>query len=1164
MLCRVIALGLVLAALLLAGDTRAPALAQSPGLEAIGACGRHVSGPGTYTFITTTDCTGSYYIAFEPLAQTTFNVTVVFAAGLTGSASLSLLEGAGRDGRRVGSCAIRTSRPIIYRCNGFADDDLGNVQGYLQARTYTLKILRSEGSNITGNITIRDLGGVSYAAIPSTSTYTFPAHPTSVGFTVIPDACGEALVSLPAHVSIVAYGIGEATVCTYSQTANAAYRTFTTTVDATYTFTARITPLSARYNCRNSCPYLAIALLNGHGKSGSSLASESRQSSRSADLTFSVILPPGAYTLRISGVGTARIDATGLALVAPATIPGPPTAGDTRAPALAQSPGLEAIGACGRHVSGPGTYAFITTTDCTGSYYIAFEPLAQTTFNVTVVFAAGLTGSASLSLLEGAGRDGRRVVSCAIRTSRPIIYRCNGFADDDLGNVQGYLQARTYTLKILRSEGSNITGNITIRDLGGVSYAAIPSTSTYVYPFHPTSVGFTVIPDACGEALVSLPAHVSIVAYGIGEATVCTYSQTANAAYRTFTTTVDATYTFTARITPLSARYNCRNSCPYLAIALLNGHGKSGSSLASESRQSSRSADLTFSVILPPGAYTLRISGVGTARIDATGLALVAPATIPGPPTAGDTRAPALAQSPGLEAIGACGRHVSGPGTYAFITTTDCTGSYYIAFEPLAQTTFNVTVVFAAGLTGSASLSLLEGAGRDGRRVVSCAIRTSRPIIYRCNGFADDDLGNVQGYLQARTYTLKILRSEGSNITGNITIRDLGGVSYAAIPSTSTYVYPFHPTSVGFTVIPDACGEALVSLPAHVSIVAYGIGEATVCTYSQTANAAYRTFTTTVDATYTFTARITPLSARYNCRNSCPYLAIALLNGHGKSGSSLASESRQSSRSADLTFSVILPPGAYTLRISGVGTARIDATGLALVAPATIPGPPTAGDTRAPALAQSPGLEAIGACGRHVSGPGTYAFITTTDCTGSYYIAFEPLAQTTFNVTVVFAAGLTGSASLSLLEGAGRDGRRVGSCPIRTSRTIQYRCNGLAGDDFDGVQGYLQARTYTLKILRSEGSNITGNITIRDLGGVSYAAIPSTGTYVYPFHPTFTAGFTLIPDACGEALVSLPAHVSIVAYGIGEQPYAPTHRRPMRPTGHSLRPLTLPTPSPLI
>ena len=70
---------------------------------------------------------------------------------------------------------------------------------------------------------------------------------------------------------------------------------------------------------------MAIALLNGHGKSGSALASASRQSSRGAHLTFGGILPPGAYTLRISGLGTARIDATGLALVAPASIPGPPT-----------------------------------------------------------------------------------------------------------------------------------------------------------------------------------------------------------------------------------------------------------------------------------------------------------------------------------------------------------------------------------------------------------------------------------------------------------------------------------------------------------------------------------------------------------------------------------------------------------------------------------------------------------------------------------------------------------------------------------------------------------------------------------------------------------------------------------------------------------------------
>ena len=135
---RFLVLGFVLAALLLVGDVRAPALAQSPGLEAIGSCGRHISGPGTYEFTLLEDCGRNYWIAFEPLAQTTFNFTVDF----TGIADetyrigdVTLREGAGRDGYLINRCTIS-----VYSragCNPFGvrtNPDLTAAMAYLQPR----------------------------------------------------------------------------------------------------------------------------------------------------------------------------------------------------------------------------------------------------------------------------------------------------------------------------------------------------------------------------------------------------------------------------------------------------------------------------------------------------------------------------------------------------------------------------------------------------------------------------------------------------------------------------------------------------------------------------------------------------------------------------------------------------------------------------------------------------------------------------------------------------------------------------------------------------------------------------------------------------------------------------------------------------------------------
>ena len=317
MLCRVIALGLVLAALLLAGDTRAPALAQSPGLEAIGACGRHVSGPGTYAFVTPDsrgDCSGKYYIAFEPLAQTTFNVTVNFDdpyGGDTTNGQVRLQEGAGRDGHIVILCIT-----FGYACNNLAGDapHIG-IFGYLQARTYTLAINGPRETSTSGSITIRDLGGVNYAAVPSTDTYIYPGHPTTAGLTAILPACGEAFAGLPAHVSVLYETL---TNPCYVGGGGTAYRTFTTNTDATYTFTVKALG-------RDSNRFVDIR--QGHGSNGAQVTYLGAPSGQtSSDLTISGVLPPGDYTLRIGGDGTtALVEATGIVLVLPATIPGPPT-----------------------------------------------------------------------------------------------------------------------------------------------------------------------------------------------------------------------------------------------------------------------------------------------------------------------------------------------------------------------------------------------------------------------------------------------------------------------------------------------------------------------------------------------------------------------------------------------------------------------------------------------------------------------------------------------------------------------------------------------------------------------------------------------------------------------------------------------------------------------
>ena len=326
------------------GDVRAPALAQSPGLEAIGSCGRHISGPGTYEFTLLEDCGRNYWIAFEPLAQTTFNFTVDF----TGIADetyrigdVTLREGAGRDGYLINRCTIS-----VYSragCNPFGvrtNPDLTAAMAYLQPRTYTLQMSSSIDPGCTGcgpvvtsgSIIIRDLGGVDYAAVPSTSAYTFPTHPTTAGLTAIGADCGEALISLPIHASFIydRQGVGGRS-CVYDffpsfQNKSYTHRTFAVNVEATYTFTVE----ALKFGTGPTRTFVGARILEGHGTDGTEF--DSRGSDGDATATWTGDLPAGNYTLAIwggtgsgtgfEGAGTVRISATGIVLVQPALVPG--------------------------------------------------------------------------------------------------------------------------------------------------------------------------------------------------------------------------------------------------------------------------------------------------------------------------------------------------------------------------------------------------------------------------------------------------------------------------------------------------------------------------------------------------------------------------------------------------------------------------------------------------------------------------------------------------------------------------------------------------------------------------------------------------------------------------------------------------------------------------
>ena len=346
---RFLVLGLVLAALLLVGDNHSPALAQSPGLEAIGSCGRHVSGPGTYDFTLLEECDRNYWIAFEPLAQTTFNFTVDFtgiADETYRGGSVTLREGAGRDGYQITMCSID-----VYNrtgCNPFGvrtNPDLTAAMAYLQPRTYTLQMnayiyecLGCVSYVTSGSITIRDLGGVDYAAVPSTSAYTFPTHPTTAGLTAIGADCGEALISLPIHASIIydRQGVGGRS-CVYDffpsfQNKSYTHRTFAVNVEATYTFTVE----ALQFGTHPVRTFVGARILEGHGTDGAhvELASSrpdrrivSASSDGDATATWIGDLPAGNYTLAIwggghGGDGTVRIANTGIVLVQPVLVPG--------------------------------------------------------------------------------------------------------------------------------------------------------------------------------------------------------------------------------------------------------------------------------------------------------------------------------------------------------------------------------------------------------------------------------------------------------------------------------------------------------------------------------------------------------------------------------------------------------------------------------------------------------------------------------------------------------------------------------------------------------------------------------------------------------------------------------------------------------------------------
>ena len=235
---------------------------------------------------------------------------------------MTLREGAGRDGYEVSDCEI------LRGCNHRA----GNVPyigvlGYLQARTYTLEIDgeidgENEGENElerAGTIAIRDLASVSYAAVPSTAAYTFPSHPTTAGLTAIPAPCGEAIVSLPAHVSIL--DLDDITAlddCNSAGGFTYAFRTFTVDTEATHVFTAIMLDFG-----REGDWYWEIRLQNGHG---TEVMRRNDDSPSSATLSMSVLLPVGDYTLRFRGPdSTAKLDIEGLAPVQPDLVPGPPT-----------------------------------------------------------------------------------------------------------------------------------------------------------------------------------------------------------------------------------------------------------------------------------------------------------------------------------------------------------------------------------------------------------------------------------------------------------------------------------------------------------------------------------------------------------------------------------------------------------------------------------------------------------------------------------------------------------------------------------------------------------------------------------------------------------------------------------------------------------------------
>ena len=276
-----------------------PVMAQSPGLTAIGSCGRHISGPGTYNWITTAACNRMYYFAFEYTEEAPLKLTVSPLRRITVFHQIHL--GIGRDGATTRYEVTRTGSGVY-----------GNTYPMnLHARSYTLRI-RTGGNNAVGTVTFGADGR--FAAIPSTAAYTPGGFPVTSGLMSIYPNCGRG-VNAPGDYSMI-FLYRETGCPNYTY-----YLPFTVvTNNAFEVLTVKLKALNMREDTVSPTTRTMMGFVrSGHGVNGSQIdaGSVSFRIGGAPVIIISSNLPSGDYTLVLladyrSSLGTIEFTLAGL------------------------------------------------------------------------------------------------------------------------------------------------------------------------------------------------------------------------------------------------------------------------------------------------------------------------------------------------------------------------------------------------------------------------------------------------------------------------------------------------------------------------------------------------------------------------------------------------------------------------------------------------------------------------------------------------------------------------------------------------------------------------------------------------------------------------------------------------------------------------------------